>query len=283
MIKEIKGKDFRKMQLTELDMLVEFDKVCRKYNINYVLFGGSLLGAVRHQGYIPWDDDADIGMLREDYETFKKHKDEMNPNICFFQDHDTDPEYRWEYGKLRRTGSTYIRVGQEHLKCKTGIFVDVFPMDDIPLSIVGQIFQDLHCYCLRKILWSEVAKENTVGFWKVWFTLLSKIPADFAFHGYEKYSKKSRNSSLNRVRCLGFPATGMLYKKNPLSERYGMPKSWFTDRAEYMFEEKKLYSSKDYDTVLKYIYGDYMKLPPEDQREPHSPCSEIVFPGEGNI
>lgn len=283
MIKEIKGKDFRKMQLTELDMLVEFDKVCRKYNINYVLFGGSLLGAVRHQGYIPWDDDADIGMLREDYETFKKHKDEMNPNICFFQDHDTDPEYRWGYGKLRRTGSTYIRVGQEHLKCKTGIFVDVFPMDDIPLSIIGQIFQDLHCYCLRKILWSEVAKENTVGFWKIWFTILSKIPADFTFHGYEKYSKKSSNSSPNRVRCLGFPATGMLYKKNPLSERYGMPKSWFTDRAEYMFEEKKLFSSKDYDTVLKYIYGDYMKLPPENQREPHSPCSEIVFPGEGNI
>ena len=142
MNKEIKGEDFRKMQLTELDMLVEFDKVCRKYNINYVLFGGSLLGAVRHRGYIPWDDDADIGMLREDYETFKKHKDEMNPNICFFQDHDTDHEYRWEYGKLRRTGSTYVRVGQEHLKCKTGIFVDVFPMDDIPLSIVGQMFQD---------------------------------------------------------------------------------------------------------------------------------------------
>lgn len=67
---------------------------------------------------LPWDDDADIGMLREDYETFKKHKDEMNPNICFFQDHDTDHEYRWEYGKLRRTGSTYVRVGQEHLKCK---------------------------------------------------------------------------------------------------------------------------------------------------------------------
>ena len=121
MIKEIKGEAFRKMQLTELDMLVEFDKVCRKYNINYVLFGGSLLGAVRHQGYIPWDDDADIGMLREDYETFKRHKDEMNPNICFFQDHDTDHEYRWGYGKLRRTGSTYVRVGQEHLKCKTGI------------------------------------------------------------------------------------------------------------------------------------------------------------------
>lgn len=283
MIKEIKGDDFRKMQLTELDMLVEFDRVCRKNNINYVLFGGSLLGAVRHKGYIPWDDDADIGMLREDYEEFKKHKDEMNPSICFFQDHDTDDEYRWGYGKLRRTGSTYIRVGQEHLKCKTGIFVDVFPMDDVPISVVGQILQDLDCFCLRKILWSEVAKKNTVGFWKMWFTLLSKIPTEFAFCGYKKYSRKSRNHSPNRVRCLGFPATGMLYQKNPISERYGMPKSWFTDRVEYTFEGKKLFSSRDFDTVLKYIYGDYMKLPPENMREPHSPCSEIVFPGEENI
>ena len=206
-------------------------------------------------------------MLHEDYETFKKHKDEMNPNICFFQDHDTDPEYRWEYGKLRRTGSTYIRVGQEHLKCKTGIFVDVFPMDDIPLSIVGQIFQDLHCYCLRKILWSEVAKKKHSGiFGRYGLPFYRRFRSILHFMDMKKYSKKSRNSSLNRVRCLGFPATGMLYKKNPLSERYGMPKSWFTDRAEYMFEEKKLYSSKDYDTVLKYIYGDYMKLPPEDQR-----------------
>ena len=141
MIKEIKGEDFRKMQLTELDMLVEFDKVCRKYNINYVLFGGSLLGAVRHQGYIPWDDDADIGMLREDYETFKKHKDEMNPNICFFQDHDTDPEYRWEYGKLRRTGSTYIRVGQEHLKCKTGILLMCFQWMIFRFQLLGKYFR----------------------------------------------------------------------------------------------------------------------------------------------
>ena len=281
MNKEIKGEDFRKMQLTELDMLVEFDKVCRKYNINYVLFGGSLLGAVRHRGYIPWDDDADIGMLREDYETFKKHKDEMNPNICFFQDHDTDHEYRWEYGKLRRTGSTYVRVGQEHLKCKTGIFVDVFQWMIFRFQLLVKCFSCIAIVC-RKILWAEVAKVNTVGFLEDMVNLLSKIPADFAFHGYEKYSKKSRNSSPNRVRCLGFPATGMLYKKNPLNERYGMPKSWFTDRAEYMFEGKKLYSSKDYDTVLKYIYGDYMKLPPEDQREPHSPCSEIVFPSEGN-
>ena len=185
--KELSPEQFRKMQLTELDMLVEFDRVCRKHNIEYVLFGGSLLGAVRHKGYIPWDDDADIGMLRKDYEKFKKHMDEMNPNICFFQDHETDPEYRWGYGKLRRTGSKYVRVGQEHLKCQTGIFVDIFPMDDIPKSVIGQILQDWHCFCLRKILWSEVAKYNEKGFWKIWFAILSKIPTSIPFSQFKIY------------------------------------------------------------------------------------------------
>ena len=278
--KELSPEQFRKMQLVELDMLVEFDRVCRKNNIRYVLFGGSLLGAVRHKGYIPWDDDADIGMLREDYNLFKQHISEMNPDICYFQDHETDTEYRWGYGKLRRTGTKYVRVGQEHLKCKTGIFVDIFPMDDIPLSVPGQILQNLHCFCLRKILWSEVAKVNLKGFWKLWFTLLSKISVDVPFRGYDRYAKKSKNSTPNRVRCLSFPATGTLYKKNPLSERYGMPKSWFIDRSEYLFEGKMFYSSRDYDTVLKYIYGDYMKLPDSKGREQHSPFSEIKFPEE---
>lgn len=278
--KELSPEQFRRMQLTELDMLVEFDRVCRKNDIKYVLFGGSLLGAVRHQGYIPWDDDADIGMLREDYDRFKAHLNELNPSICYFQDHDTDPEYRWGYGKLRRTGTKYIRVGQEHLKCKTGIFVDVFPMDDIPLNVFGQIIQNWKCFVLRKILWSEVARVHSKSFWKIWFTLLSKIPVSFVFYRYEKYAKCSRSTSPNRVRCLSFPPTGTLYKKNPISQRYGMPKSWFTDRTEYEFEGKLFYSSRDYDTVLKYIYGDYMKLPDAKGREQHSPFSEIEFPGD---
>lgn len=278
--KELTPEQFRRMQLTELELLAEFDRVCRKNDIKYVISDGTLLGAVRHKGFIPWDDDIDISMLREDYNRFKEHRHELNPDICFFQDHDTDPEYRWGYGKLRRTGTKYVRVGQEHLKCQTGIFADVFPMDDAPKSLPGQILQDWFCFCMRKILWSEVARVNTTGFWKVWFTVLSKIPVSIPFAGYALYSWKSRNASPNKVRCLSFPATGTLNKANSLRERYCMPKRWFTDRAEYAFEGKQFFGTADYDSILTYTYGDYMTPPDEKGREQHSPFSEIAFPNE---
>ena len=97
---------------------------------------------------------------------------------------------------------------------------------------------------------------------------------------YERYARRSKSTSPNKVRCLSFPATGTLYRKNPVSQRYGMPKSWFTDRVEYVFEGKLLYGSREYDKVLKYIYGDYMRIPDEEERKQHSPFSEIVFPRE---
>lgn len=282
-VKILTPEEFRKMQLMQLDMLVEFDRVCRKNDIRYTIFGGTLLGAVRHKGYIPWDDDADIAMLREDYEKFKKVADQLNPKICYLQDHETDPEYRWGYSKLRRTGTKYIRIGQEHLKCKTGFFVDIFPMDDIPLTTMGQMFNDFYCFCLRKILWSEVGKysDNQSKLSKLTFKILSKIPSKKVFNRLEKMSKKSRNDSKNRVRLLLFPATGKLYRKNSIKTRYGMPKEWFTDLIEYEFEGKKFFGTKDYDTILTYIYGDYMQLPPEDKRDPHAPVSEYSF-GEGD-
>lgn len=278
--KILSPEQFRKMQLVELDMIIELDRVCRKHNINYVLVGGSLLGAVRHKGYIPWDDDADIAMLREDYNKFKENIHELNPEICYFQDHETDPEYRWGYGKLRRTNTKYIRVGQEHLKCQTGIFIDIFPMDDIPKHIPFQMLQDFHCFCLRKILWSEVGKVTEKGFMKYWYKLLSCIPPKLVYSQLRWYTKKSKNNSTNKVRTLLFPAAGKLYRKSALPDRYGMPKKWFLDRIKFEFENYYFYGTKDYDSILKHFYGEYMKLPPENKRQQHSPFSEISFPDE---
>ncbi len=275
--KELTPEQFRKMQLLQLDMLIELDRVCKANGITYQIWAGTLLGAVRHKGYIPWDDDADIVMLREEYEKFKQCSEQLNPAICFFQDHDNDPEYRWQYGKLRRTGTKYVRLGQEHIKCKTGVFVDIFPLDDVPISIIGQMIQDFHCFCLRKILWSEVARVNEKGFMKIWYTLLSKIPVNFVFRQINWYAKRSKNHTKNKVRTLCYTAIGKLYYKHPLKERYGMPKRWFLKTKEFEFEGKKLTGLADYDEYLTFSFGDYMQLPPEEKRAQHAPVSYCDF------
>ena len=275
---ELTQEQIRTMQILELDMLRELDRVCRENGIVYTIFGGTLLGAVRHKGFIPWDDDADVCMLREEYEKFRQVSNQLNPEICFFQDHTLDLEYRWGYGKLRRTGTQYVRVGQEHLKCKTGVFIDVFPMDDIPISVVGQFVNNIYCFCLRKTLWSEVGKLNESNpVIRFLYKGLSHIKPATVFRHIQRLVNRSRNDSENRVRCLLFPATGTLYRKNSLKTRYGMPKSWFTDLYEYEFEGFYFFGTKDYDTILTYIYGDYMKLPPEEQRISHAPVSQFHF------
>lgn len=262
------------MQLLQMDMIRELDRVCRKHDIKYVLYGGSLLGAVRHKGYIPWDDDADLAMLREDYERFKSVAHELDSNICFFQDTNTDKYYRWGYAKLRRVGTEFVRAGQEHLKCKTGLFIDIFPLDDIPKHLPMQMLQDFYCYCLRKIAWSEVGRVQKKGFKKLWFALLSKIPMSFVLKCQKPLHKKSNNSTPNKVTCLLFPSLGKFYFKAPLKERYGMPKKWFLEREEYDFEGEKIYGIKDYDAFLQYEYRDYMTIPPVEKRKKHY-CSKL--------
>lgn len=273
--RELTKEEFRKLQLLELDMLVELDRVCRKHNINYCISSGTLLGAVRHKGYIPWDDDADVSMLREDYERFKLVAGDLDPDICYFQDHFTDPEYLWGYGKLRRTGTSFVRAGQEHMKGKTGVFIDIFPMDDIPTSVPIMMIRSFYCFCLRKILWSRVGKVTDKGFMKAWYWLISHIPVDWVYARVKKMADKSRNSTPNRVTTLLIPVPGKpVY---PAAIRYGMPKEWFSQRAEYEFEGHKFFGIKEYDAYLKYLYNDYMTPPPENERQPHAPVSSFNF------
>lgn len=274
-VKKIEGEEFRRLQLIGLELVTEFDRVCRENDIKYSMDGGTLLGAVRHKGFIPWDDDIDVMMLREDYDRFRKVVGQLNPEICFWQDHETDPEYRWGYGKLRRTGTTFIRAGQEHIKCKTGVCMDVLPLDDVPKSLVGQMVFDFYCFLMRKILWSEVGKYSEKNLLKrICYRVLSHIHPDFVFRQCKRFEKKSRNDSENRVRVLTLPAYGKYYKiKNPIRERYGMPKEWLRHLVWYEFEGIQLPGVKDYDAYLTYAYGDYRKLPPEEDRVVHAPVS----------
>lgn len=267
----------------QLDLLKEVDRICNKYHINYCIGWGTLLGAVRHKGFIPWDDDADVLMLRRDYRKFSEVCKTELQGKYFFQDDESDSEYLWGYAKLRNTNTCYIRCGQEHIPCRTGVYIDIFPLDNVPDSLPLQMLQDGYCFLLRKILWAKVGKysESNKAV-RLIYKCLAHIPKKIIFSMRNLIiSKDSRVT--DQVRCLLMKAPGNQWNKenNPLNVRYGFKKEWILQRRKVSFEGEELWGTKDYKACLSFLYGNYMKLPPEEERKGHAPVSKIALNGEG--
>lgn len=142
----------RQLQMTELELLEEVDRICKKCNIHYNIIAGTLLGAVRHGGFIPWDDDADVALLRPEYEKFRKAcETELDTSRFYFQDHRNTPGYRWGYGKLRRKDTLFLREHQEHMPYDQGVFIDVFPLDYVPDNYGTSQIAQLQMFYLSKV------------------------------------------------------------------------------------------------------------------------------------
>lgn len=261
------AQQLRQVQMIQLEMLVEVDRICRKCGIRYNIIAGTLLGAVRHGGYIPWDDDADVAFLRPEYEKFRKAcKTELDKTRFYFQDHRNTKGYRWGYGKLRRKNTLFLREHQEHLPYEQGIFIDIFPLDGVPDDPFLRSVKDLECFCVRKILWARVGKVAEKSFWKRQiYRLLDKIPEQQVFR-YYRYMVRSANKKKTRmVRILMFPTP---------DHKRGYYRCWYEDSAEIVFENRTFYGIRDHDSYLSFKFGDYMELPPIDKRKVH-PVSAI--------
>lgn len=141
----IEAKTLRKAQLIMLEMLVEFDAICQKHKLQYWLDSGTLLGAVRHKGFIPWDDDIDLSMPVEDYEQFQEiAAKELSSNI-FFQTVKTDPSFKFDYIKLRSNKANIVELHEEGrvIEYHQGVFVDIFPMQTLKnTSFHKQFYED---------------------------------------------------------------------------------------------------------------------------------------------
>lgn len=251
----------------ELEMLIEVDRICKENNIKYTIIGGTLLGAVRHGGFIPWDDDADVAMLRPEYEKFCSLIDEKLDNTRFyFQNMDRTDGYRWGYAKLRRKGTLFLRKSQEHMKYEQGVFVDIFPIDGTPDNPLLRKIHKFRCFCVRKILWSTVGKkESKSRLQRIIYNILSCLPEKKVKKMYRRLIIKNNSNTTNVVRTLTYPAPKKLD---------GYYRKWFAQIAPILFEGYEFEGVKDYDGWLKFEFGDYMKLPPEDKRKTH-PVTDI--------
>ncbi|WP_313154025.1 LicD family protein [Lacrimispora sp.] len=262
---EINPDILRQMQMIQLECLIEIDRICRKHGIEYSIDGGTLLGAVRHKGFIPWDDDIDIIMGRDAYEKlFKICQNELDSKRFFLQEHRTDKHYRVGYPRLRRNNTVYQRAGHERMNYHGGVFIDIFVLDNVPDN---RVLRDLHralCFCNRKILWSKSGRHIAGHFlWRAWYSLVALIPAGYAFWLNDTIARICNRKKTKLIRHNTHPYP------NPEICGYGIPAKLLDRFTELEFEGYRFKAVTQYERYLTMLYGDYMALPPEDKRRPH--------------
>ena len=266
---ELSDIQLKEIHAIQLELLKELDKICRKFDIKYIISGGTLLGAVRNQRFIPWDDDIDVRMERGEYEKFcLVCSKELDQDKYFFQTYKTDKEYPWYYGKLRYKNSEYVRYGQEHLNMESGIFIDIMPADGVPNEVNGQKRLSRQCYILKKFLYSVVGKRVEKNLFKrIGYFLMSKVPRRYIFKRLEAISKRYSSYNYKYVTCYSFTKWNQI--------EYTM-RDWHLDRKELIFEGEKFFAPKEYDKWLIMTYGiDYMELPPKEERVGHNTISKF--------
>ncbi len=278
--------DLKKVHEANLDILKEIDRICRKHQITYRIDSGTLLGAVRHKGFIPWDDDVDLVFRREEFEAFQKvAKDELSdafelilPNEYREGQAFYDFVPRVIYKNSRRHSDDDKE--QEFYEGKLNhLWVDLFIIDRLPESE----FMDRICRLKQQIAFglgmghrSKLDFSKYRGIQKLEVGVLSsigkRIPMPYIFRLQEKWARKYTDRAERSGKLSG---KSFFSNYQPDFQYCTVQDEWEEPVSEYPFEGESFLGPKDWDKVLNMLYGDYMKLPPKEQQVPSHSGREI--------
>lgn len=263
-----------KLQDVLYEIMEEIDFICRKNDIKYQLFYGTLLGAVRHNNFIPWDDDVDIIMTRDNYNKFLEiAKRELDLNRYFLQDITTDNKSIFPYLRIRKEKTVVVQESYKKIKMHQGIFVSIFPLDNIVKSPVK-----LKKQTRRLSLWYKYYRSVYLGLDRNLKSLksilkniiyyISKpinifIPNNFFINKLTKISKKYNYEESNSYGLICFqPIT------NKNEGEFIFEKSLIDDCIDKDFRTSKFMISRNNIKLLKQLYGNYLELPKINDRKP---------------
>ena len=251
--------DIRPLQLRILDILMAVDKVCKEHNLRYYIIAGTLLGAVRHKGFIPWDDDLDIGMPRTDYDLLMAHAAEWLPApfeaACF----ENDTTYPFPFAKIQDGSTTLIE--RMHLKYLGGIYLDVFPLDGMPDSKLAQRLHFMQYFFYKKILYFIYRDPYRHGKgMSSWIPLLCR--KFFTLKGVQETMRRMMKSyDFDRCDWVVDHDDGF---------KGVMPKHILGIPAPILFEGKEVWGVEHPHLYLKQKYGEYMVVPPHSGQRQHN-------------
>lgn len=256
----------RDLQKTILEIMLEINRICIEKNILYFIDGGTCLGAIRHKGFIPWDDDADIAMLRDDYDRFVnlcKNENILNKEYEI-QCYETDNHYSDGFIRIRKRNTLcVVNYHKERGYKNLGVFVDVFPLDYSYTNDRKKLIKrKKKIDSITKCLVNKLSKTRTTFLSKLNYLRLKFISTNKLLKKRQmlekKYSKKDKNYIVHT------------YSSYPIS-RAVFPYSIYQTPLFVSFEENQFYCVSNPDLYLKIVYGNYMEMPPLEKRVAHLP------------
>ncbi|MGP5219304.1 LicD family protein [Arthrobacter rhombi] len=260
----------------QLEMGRELKRICEAHGISYFLVAGSLLGAVRHDGFIPWDDDMDFGMLRADYEQFVRVAQEDMDSRFSLQTWDTDPYFGLPIAKIRRNDSRLIEEISEVVPAHQGIFIDIFPFDQIPDGRALRLMQNVVSSVLKRlIIWhcGYVQPSASGSFRRSIFVMgraVSRwVSLDLMRRLLEWIMKCPWQKSGESVVAFG-GAHG--YQKETVA------RAWVEELTALSFEGQTFPGTLHWSAYLHNLYGDFMSYPPARQRGEGHGIVDLQFP-----